>query len=627
MSRVFKAQTSASSVPDGGDLNDSARWHQMRPPRWSMGIMNVPTTHHVPGSIVLLSESSKRPGEKNSATTPSIAEQGIVRNEKKKTSDCRIILEPQPEDSCNDPLNWPLWRKDLVLFSVGFFAMVGGGMTPLLAAGFSNVATNFHISVAQVSLTTGLYMLGLGLGSVITSPTAILFGKRPLYIIGAILFVFSSIWCALASSFTSLILGRILQGISVSPVECLPSATITEVYFLHERAYRIGIYSFLLLGGKNLVPLVSAAIIESYGWRWVFWIVAIVGFLCGIFLFFLAPESFWERALHSPLVSESNTNNLIRSESRKNDFESRRAASRTDKSIDMNNLDPAHSGNGIYPSGIPKTEVDLGSNYTAQRRNQPQMGYVSQLRLWNGRLANDSWLQVAFRPFVHFAYPAVVWSALVYACSIGWLIAISESVTLLFRTRATYNFSALTAGLIYLSPFIGGVIGTAIAGRASDFIVQDMAKRNKNIYEPEFRLVMAIPITITTVMGLVGLGWSVEVVDHWIVPTLFFGIVSFGCSLGAATSMTFCVDSYQEYAGEALVTLNFCKNILHGLVFSFFINQWIERNGPKIVFIWLGVIQLVIMLTTIPMYIFGKRARMWTVRMAFMERFDAKRST
>jgi hypothetical protein len=27
----------------------------------------------------------------------------------------------------------------------------------------------------------------------------------------------------------------------------------------------------LLLGGKNLVPLVSAAVIQSLGWRWVFW--------------------------------------------------------------------------------------------------------------------------------------------------------------------------------------------------------------------------------------------------------------------------------------------------------------------------------------------------------------------
>jgi MFS family permease len=116
-------------------------------------------------------------------------------------------------------------------------------------------------------------MMGMGLGSIIFSPTAILWGKRPVYLFGAVLFMATSIWCAVSPNFTSLILARIFQGVAVSPVECLPSATIAEIYFLHERAFRIGIYTLLLLGGKNLVPLVSAVIIQSLGWRWVFWYV------------------------------------------------------------------------------------------------------------------------------------------------------------------------------------------------------------------------------------------------------------------------------------------------------------------------------------------------------------------
>lgn len=125
--------------------------------------------------------------------------------------------------------------------------------------------------VAKVSLTTGLYMMGLGIGSVFFSPTAILYGKRPVYLFSAVIFILSAVWCALSPNFTSLLIARIFQGIAVSPVECLPSATIAEIFFLHERAYRIGIYTLLLLGGKNLIPLVSAVIIQSLGWRWVFW--------------------------------------------------------------------------------------------------------------------------------------------------------------------------------------------------------------------------------------------------------------------------------------------------------------------------------------------------------------------
>jgi len=259
--------------------------------------------------------------------------------------------------------------------------------------------------------------------------------------------------------------------------------------------------------------------------------------------------------------------------------------------------------------------------YTATLRTAPRLSFIQQLKPFNGRLREDQWLRVAIRPFILYSYPAVLWSCIVYACSVGWLIVLSESVAVIYRTRNTYGFSALSTGLIYLSPFIGGVLGTAVAGKVSDIIVRAMSNRNGGLYEPEFRLVMAAPVTVTTVIGLLGFGWSAQIHDAWIVPTFFFGVISFGCSLGSTTAITFVVDSYRQYAGEALVTLNFTKNIFHGLVFSFFFTEWLEADGSKTVFIWLGVIQLMLMTLTIPLYIFGKRARMWTVRKNFMERF------
>lgn len=259
--------------------------------------------------------------------------------------------------------------------------------------------------------------------------------------------------------------------------------------------------------------------------------------------------------------------------------------------------------------------------YTTILRERPRQTFIQQLKPYNGRLHSDNWFRVAIRPFILFAYPAVLWSSIVYACSVGWLIVLSESVSDIYRSKDTYNFSALSTGLIYISPFIGGILGTAVAGKVSDIIVRAMTRRNGGLYEPEFRLVMAAPVAVTTVIGLMGFGWSAQVRDSWIVPTVFFGIISFGCSLGSTTSITFCVDSYRIYAGEALVTLNFSKNIFHGLVFSLFFPGWLSSDGSRSVFLALGGIQLGLLLLTIPMYIYGKRARMWTVRKNFMEKF------
>ena len=738
--------------------------------KWSLGILNDRYTEEVPGTVLLLTSNRNEPlGVEHEAarhSESSMPNQGWASRapsrrpssaaEKKKTADGKIVLEPQPEDSANDPLNWPAWRRDCALLSLGLYCMIGGGMTPILAAGFNNVAQAFNVTYEKVALTTGLYMMGLGVGSVINSPTAILFGKRPVYLFSAVMFVATSIWCAASPSYGSLATARVFQGIAASPVECLPSASIAEIFFLHERAFRIGIYTLLLLSGKNLVPLVSAAILQSMSWRWVFYIAAIVVGFAGILLFCFVPETFWDRTprprSRRPTMLHRSVSSLLRqSISRRAtqvshhdevqlaeehepteaelekcmtprqvrlhshnvhahfaEDDTPAAPTNEAQDVDVNEkvhsndehsgvptrdrslrfkrsgiklpaplatagaADPSHVDseagvphlhnlNSPYYTQLEKKDVNYLSHHTSndttsqprssnldgpaspseEEKQNPQTprtpstpglqryttrmrvsepkSYTEILKPWNGRVSQTKWWKAALRPFVLYAYPSVLWSSLVYSLSIGWLIVLSESVSKIYRNKESYNFSALGTGLVYLSPFIGGVLGTAVAGKVSDVIVQYMARRNGGVYEPEFRLVMAAPVAVTTAIGLMGYGWSAQERDMWIVPTVFFGIISFGCSLGSTTAITFCVDSYRQYAGEALVTLNFAKNIFHGLVFSLFFSTWLEDDGPKDVFLAIGGIQIACLLTTIPMYIYGKRSRMWTVRKNLME--------
>lgn len=525
-------------------------------------------------------------------------------------------------------------------------------MTPILAAGFNDVAETYGVGLSQVALTTGLYMLGLGLGSVVASPTAILYGKRPVYLVAIILFTLSSIWCALSPNYASLVVARIVQGFAVSPVECLPSATIAEIFFLHERAYRLGVYTLLLLGGKNLIPLVSAAIVQSLGWRWVFWIIAIIVGFSFFLIFFFVPETFWDRAprprvrgharsrshsprrhshFHLPLKHHKKSTDELAAAAGNSTVATPLAATplehpkkihksahvgfaddverelpgthtdapRTPRSpISIHSTPPgtprqdyfAHvpesansdpekqdqtSGSRSLSSAEPGRTLDVDQvseqfsiHYTDYYRTAPTKTYRQSLKPWNGRLAKDKWIKVMVRPFILFAYPAVLWSSMAYALAVGWLIVISESVAHIYQNRESYNFTALQVGLVYISPFVGGVLGTAVAGKVSDLIVRFMARRNDGVYEPEFRLVMAVPITISTVIGLMGFGWSAEEKDAWIVPTFFFGLISFGCCLASTTAITFVVDSYRIYAGEALVTLNFSKSKSSQLTFS-----------------------------------------------------------
>jgi hypothetical protein len=61
--------------------------------------------------------------------------------------------------------------------------------------------------------------------------------------------------------------------------------------------------------------------------------------------------------------------------------------------------------------------------------------------------------------------------------------------------------SSLLVGLLYVAPFIGGVFGSSLAGKVSDLMCRFMTRRNGGVFEPEFRLLMVIPVAISTVIG------------------------------------------------------------------------------------------------------------------------------
>ena len=232
------------------------------------------------------------------------------------------------------------------------------------------------------------------------------------------------------------------------------------------------------------------------------------------------------------------------------------------------------------------------------------------MSIYNGKISAQKWRLVLIRPFILYSFPHICYAAFVYSFSVVWLIVICEVIAGIFTNKETYNFTVIETGLIYISPFIGGCLGSLLGGRISDYVVRKCSKWNNGLYEPEFRLFMILPAVFTTTLGLMGFGWSAHRVDHWIVPVVFFGVMSFGCSLASTSGITLAIDAHKSFAQEALVTFNLLKNIL-GFVFSLFNNKFCDKSGYKNVFVVYGCIEIAIGLLAIPLYFYGKRVRNW----------------
>jgi hypothetical protein len=135
-----------------------------------------------------------------------------------------------------------------------------------------------------------------------------------------------------------------------------------------------------------------------------------------------------------------------------------------------------------------------------------------------------------------------------------------------------------------------------------------------------------LPILVTallfTTTGFFAWGQSLENEDPWPVPVIVcMGLINLGVQLGTTGAITYVVDCHRHQAAEAFAGMNFLKNAFaFGL--TFYANDWIAVQGVRNCFFVLGGIAGATVLLTIPMYIFGKRARSFTVRHQLISRFD-----
>lgn len=204
---------------------------------------------------------------------------------------------------------------------------------------------------------------------------------------------------------------------------------------------------------------------------------------------------------------------------------------------------------------------------------------------------------------------------------IGWTVFIGVMLAALFLGPPNW-WDEVKTGYSYTGPFIGAILGFLVAGALADWSAKYMTRKNKGIYEPEFRLVLIIPQLVFGCCGLFLFG--VTTADlftySWVLPVFAFGLQVGGMVIGAVAASLYIVDAHREIAIEAFTCILIFKNFFSfGLTFSAY--DWLIQSSSLKVFMWVSGVQVIICLSTIPMYVLGKRNR------SFFHRHDILRLT
>lgn len=129
--------------------------------------------------------------------------------------------------------NWPLWKRDLILVILSLVSIFATCLGPILAANTLTLSLYFELAFTKIALLTGYFLLGVGVAGILAVPTARIWGKRHLFILGTIVLIFSSVWGGASRSYTSLLWARIFQGVGTAPFEALVNAAVGDLYFVH----------------------------------------------------------------------------------------------------------------------------------------------------------------------------------------------------------------------------------------------------------------------------------------------------------------------------------------------------------------------------------------------------------
>jgi MFS family permease len=94
--------------------------------------------------------------------------------------------------------------------------------------------------------------------------------------VGSIGFVIFTIACALSTSINMLIGMRFMQGTFAAAQLTNGGAIIADMVRQEERGFAMAMYTLGLLLGPSVGPVAGGFLAAAKGWRWVFWVIAIV---------------------------------------------------------------------------------------------------------------------------------------------------------------------------------------------------------------------------------------------------------------------------------------------------------------------------------------------------------------
>ena len=154
-------------------------------------------------------------------------------------------------------------------------AMLGPFSIDAFFPSFHALAAHFALSKWALQQTLTAYMLPLSIMSLVQGPLSDAFGRRRVILGGLALYTVASVGCALAASFTTLLVFRAIQGMSAGAGVIVGRAIIRDLYEGPQAQKLLSLVTMIFGFAPAVAPVIGGWIHVTLGWRAVFGFMAL----------------------------------------------------------------------------------------------------------------------------------------------------------------------------------------------------------------------------------------------------------------------------------------------------------------------------------------------------------------
>ena len=189
------------------------------------------------------------------------------------------------------PVLKPLSQREFVALNAMLFATVALSIDamlpalPAIAAALSPDAPN----LAQLVVTS--FVLGMGIGTLISGPLSDAFGRKPVLIGCATLYLLATALCFVAPSLETLLIARVLQGAGAAGPRAVGTAMIRDLFKGRDMAKIVSFVMMIFTLVPAVAPLLGKGVMLVAGWRDIFLVFMVFALAVNLWLGLRQPET------------------------------------------------------------------------------------------------------------------------------------------------------------------------------------------------------------------------------------------------------------------------------------------------------------------------------------------------